>query len=579
MPDDAQLLHRYAEEKSEEAFAELVRRYLDLVYSAALRQVGGDAHRARDVAQVVFTTLAQKARALTGHPVLAGWLYTATQHAAAKAVRAESRRRAREQAAHSMNEMLSGDAAETDWARVRPVLDAAMGELNERDREAVLLRFFAGRPFAEIGAALHLSEDAARMRVDRALAKLHALLARRGVNSTTAALAAVLANQAVASAPAGLMAAVTASALGSAGSVGAAAAVSVVHFMSTAKTITGIAGAIALLAVGTAVYQAREARDAAAAVQASRSEATAVRARLAEAEKRARQTEAELATARKALASVPAVAAKPAGGPPASPTGSAGAMVAIARVAVDYALDHPEKRAVYVDNELMRAKARFDRFLKQARLSPAQQDQFVNNLRDFAEAKLDFLGAIRMYGYSWENLPHDPATVSQFGRLEKQIPTDLLANMQSLLGEEGFKQYQQYTRSLPIRNVVDEVASRLYDTEAPLTPAQANALTDIMVQNPYRTPVPGFQGNTVAGTFVPVMAYNGAKTQLNLQGGSNLTDWHEPVSDAAVSRAAAVLSATQLAALRQVQEQQVAQLLAAPPPIDAAKAAAKAAGK
>src|SRR6266567_1895126 len=107
MPDDAQLLQRYAREKSEPAFTELVRRYLDLVYSAALRQVGGDAHGAKDVSQVVFTVLARKASSLTRHPVLTGWLYTATQHAAAKTLRTESRRRAREQKAHLMQQLLS----------------------------------------------------------------------------------------------------------------------------------------------------------------------------------------------------------------------------------------------------------------------------------------------------------------------------------------------------------------------------------------------------------------------------------------------------------------------------------------
>src|SRR5436190_22898787 len=107
MLTDAELLRRYAEEKSEAAFSELVQRYLDLVYSAALRQVYGDAHRAQDVTQVVFTTLARKAASLTGHPVLAGWLYTATQHAAAKVIRSETRRHAREQEAHAMHEILS----------------------------------------------------------------------------------------------------------------------------------------------------------------------------------------------------------------------------------------------------------------------------------------------------------------------------------------------------------------------------------------------------------------------------------------------------------------------------------------
>jgi RNA polymerase sigma factor (sigma-70 family) len=153
MVTDAELLRRYAEENSEPAFAELVRRHVDLVFSAALRQVRGDAHRAQDITQVVFTTLARKAHSLTRHPVLAGWLYTATRHAATKATRGETRRHAREQEAHLMQEIFSPGVASIDWDRVRPVLDDAMRELNDRDREAVLLRFFARQPFNEIGAA------------------------------------------------------------------------------------------------------------------------------------------------------------------------------------------------------------------------------------------------------------------------------------------------------------------------------------------------------------------------------------------------------------------------------------------
>src|SRR5436189_6234372 len=94
--DDAELLRHYAEEGVEDAFAELVRRHVNLVYSAALRQVNGDAHLAADATQLVFTDLARKADSLVGHRVLAGWLFTSTRFAAAKLVRGERRRHARE---------------------------------------------------------------------------------------------------------------------------------------------------------------------------------------------------------------------------------------------------------------------------------------------------------------------------------------------------------------------------------------------------------------------------------------------------------------------------------------------------
>lgn len=291
---DNQLLRRYVDEHSEAAFADLVLRHLDLVYSAALRQVGGDVHRAHDVAQTVFTVLARKASSVARHPVLIGWLYTTTQHAAAKVRRSEARRHTRELAAHLMHEQTSPAAPDVDWERLRPVLDEAMRELNDRDREAVLLRFFAQRPFAEIGTALNLSEDAARMRVERALEKLQVLLSRRGITSTAGALTAVLANQAVATAPVGLSASIAGTALTSAaaGEIGAVAAL--IAFMSATKTTVTL-GVAAALAVATAVYQSSEARTTVAALANASRDHAAARDRLAELETKTRAAEQALA--------------------------------------------------------------------------------------------------------------------------------------------------------------------------------------------------------------------------------------------------------------------------------------------
>ena len=98
MSEDTDQLRRYAEEGDQEAFAAVVRRHINLVYSVALRQLNGDAHLATDATQLVFTDLARKSRALASHQVLAGWLFTSTRFVTAKLVRGERRRQAREQA-------------------------------------------------------------------------------------------------------------------------------------------------------------------------------------------------------------------------------------------------------------------------------------------------------------------------------------------------------------------------------------------------------------------------------------------------------------------------------------------------
>ena len=214
MTPDCELLRRYAGTRSEEAFAELVRRHVNLVYSAALRQVNGDAHLAQDVAQTVFTNLARKAAPLSRREVLTGWLYTSAHFAAAKIVRTENRRRDREE--EFMREPISETAPELDWEKLRPTLDEAMHELKEADREVILQRYFENRAFAEIGARCGLNENAARMRVERALGKLRAVFLRRGIAATTA-LASVISANAIQIAPAGLAATLTSASLAAAG--------------------------------------------------------------------------------------------------------------------------------------------------------------------------------------------------------------------------------------------------------------------------------------------------------------------------------------------------------------------------
>lgn len=204
---DSQLLTRFADHGDQNAFAELVRRNVDLVYGAATRRAEGDRHRAEDIAQQVFIDLARKARVLAGHPCLAGWLYASVRFTAVNTLRSEQRRVAREQEAEVMK--ISENLSEPHWAQIRPVIDEALEELNEEARQSVLMRFFGQQSFQMIGQHLGLSENAAQKRVDRALDQLNAVLTRRGLGSTAAVLSAALA-QAGVTAPVGLANSMTA---------------------------------------------------------------------------------------------------------------------------------------------------------------------------------------------------------------------------------------------------------------------------------------------------------------------------------------------------------------------------------
>ncbi len=249
MKDDAELLRSYTAEHSEAAFTELVHRHIDLVYGAALRRTSGDRHLAADVAQQVFTRLARDARQLSRHPVLCAWLHTATRNAALNLVISEQRRRTREREAGAL-EVAFQTQASPEWERMQPLLDAAIDELQEPDRVAVILRFLERRSFAQIGAVLRVTEDAARMRTDRALDKLRLVLARRGITSTAAALAAIVASQPLTSAPAGLAATLAPLAL-SAASAGAGL-VAFLSSLMTSKIIAtaALSGALAFAAGG-----------------------------------------------------------------------------------------------------------------------------------------------------------------------------------------------------------------------------------------------------------------------------------------------------------------------------------------
>jgi len=252
---DSQLLHAYAEHRSEPAFAELVRRHVDFVHSAALRMVC-DAHLAQDVAQGAFVALAKKAGELASHPVLAGWLHRTTQNLAAQAVRTEVRRRIREQEAAAMNESLS-DPPDAAWEDIAPQLDAALGTLSEADRDALLLRYFERQSAQQMAQTLGISDEAAQKRVHRAVERLRDYFSRRNVAIGTSGLIVLLTANAVQAAPAGLVATITATAF-------AGTTISTTALIAATKTIamtaiqkTLIAATLAVVA-GAGIYEARQ---------------------------------------------------------------------------------------------------------------------------------------------------------------------------------------------------------------------------------------------------------------------------------------------------------------------------------
>ena len=252
---DLELLARYSRQNTEDAFAELVRRHIDLVHSAALRQVRSP-QLAEEVTQSTFIKLARHASQLARDTILTAWLYQVTRREAIDVVRREARRQLREQTATEMNAM---NATTADWTHIEPILDEAMHALDDTDRAVVLLRYFENHDLRSIGATLGISDDAAQKRVSRAVERLREFFAKRGVAIGASGLAVVISANAVQAAPVGLAvaistaAALTGTALATTATVTASKAIAM-----TALQKTVVAATIAVLA-GVGIYEARQA--------------------------------------------------------------------------------------------------------------------------------------------------------------------------------------------------------------------------------------------------------------------------------------------------------------------------------
>ena len=255
---DLELLKHYTRDRAEDAFAELVRRHVNLVHSAALRQVRSP-QLAEEVAQSAFTDLARNAAKLcrgTGvSPVLAAWLYQVTRRTAIDVVRRETRRQLREQIATEMNAMNSPSQIshfakcdnESEWRHIEPLLDEAMSALDDTDRAAVLLRYFENKSLREVGSTLGTSDDAAQKRVSRAVERLREFFTKRGVTVGASGLVVVISANAVQAAPVGL--AVT---------ISTAAALAGTTLATTTTVTNAIATATIAVLAGVGIYEARQ---------------------------------------------------------------------------------------------------------------------------------------------------------------------------------------------------------------------------------------------------------------------------------------------------------------------------------
>jgi RNA polymerase sigma factor (sigma-70 family) len=446
---DAQLLREYAEDTNEAAFCELVARHTDLVYAAALRQVDSD-DLARDVAQSVFTDLARKARSLAaeqaGRPSLAGWLYRGTRFAALGQLRADRRRQAHER--QVMDQLDSTPDAPAGWDRFGPFLDAAMSDLPQEDREALLLRFFQNRDFRAIGASLGVSDDAAQKRVSRAVDKLRAQFARRGLTTTALALSAALSANAVTVAPDGLSAALSSAALSSASLATAATVAAAGTAALTTMHKALMAAAFAVLA-GAGIFQAHqvvrlreevrtlqqqqiplagqirqlqhERDDAANRLAAAKDEIARLKSQQSAAE--LLRLRGEIGLLQRQLAVLSANAAPP----------------GIGKLLKDPAMRDYMYRTIMNEN-----RARFGSLFKELKLTPEQTEKVVQSVGDLFLKNAD----------TWYGTPQGTMSAAEIAQTKDEQQAELKNTLLPLLGQSGVDRFIEVLHGFPAEATV-----------------------------------------------------------------------------------------------------------------------------
>jgi RNA polymerase sigma factor (sigma-70 family) len=438
MTESQQLLAEYARTGSDAAFRELVARYVNLVFSTALRLVGGDTHRAEDVAQTVFADLARQASKLSSDVMLGGWLHRHVCFVAANTLRSERRRQLRERQAVEMN-ALQNDSG-TDFSTVAPILDEAINKLGEEDRTAILLRFFEQRDYRSVGELLGSNEDAARMRVSRALEKLHVHLGRRGVKTTASALGVVLTANAVHAAPAGLAATISTTAALAGTSVAASANVLTTTITMTTfqKAILGVSLFTAIGTGFTSVYQARQNAALKQQVLSLEQQQAPLIAQL-----QAIEAERDQATNQLASSAEHSAASKPKPDEVLRLRGEVGRLrresaEASSVSALNKVTGNPEARQLLREQQKLSMAAIYSDFAKRASLTKEQSDKFSEVLADHIMESIDRItGALR-----------DNPSREQLNQLFSVQNAATTGKVQELLGSEAAAQYADYTKNL-----------------------------------------------------------------------------------------------------------------------------------
>jgi RNA polymerase sigma factor (sigma-70 family) len=433
---DSQLLRAYVEQCAEPAFAELVRRHVDFVYSAAQRMVC-DSHLAEDVTQNVFVALAKQAPQLAARPVLSGWLHCTAQNIAAQTVRADVRRRAREQEAVAMNELLA-DESDANWEQIAPHLDAALGELSESDRDALLLRYFERKSAQEMAQTLGISDTAAQKRVSRAVERLREFFSKRNVPTGANGLVVLISANAVQAAPVGLGATISTIVTLNGTVFHTSTLIAVTKTIAMKTFQKTLYNAALIVVAGTGIYQAHQASTLRAQVQNLQEQQVPLAEQLQQLQRDRDDATNRLAVMTEELTQLkknPSEVLKLRGEVGALRTAKA---IAGSQSPLNKITANPASRKALRDQQKIGMSAIYSDLAKRLNLTPEQTGQFNDLMADNVMDSIDLI----------TQALHDNRSRSDIDQLFSVQNSALQDKLQALIGPDGLAQYLDYTKNL-----------------------------------------------------------------------------------------------------------------------------------
>jgi RNA polymerase sigma factor (sigma-70 family) len=479
MTSDLDLLGQFAQEKSQDAFTALVNRHVNLVYSAALRQVRSP-QLAEEIAQSVFADLARDAGKLTSgsdtssQKTLTPWLYAVTRRTSIDVIRKESRRQLREQIAVEMNDM---NAISDDWTQIGPLLDDAMAALDETDRSTILLRYFENKNLREVGEALGTSDDAAQKRVSRAVERLRKFLSKRNVTIGASGLAVLISANAVQSAPVGLATTISTAAFL------AGTAVHTSNVIATTKTITMtilqktlITTTLAIVA-GAGIYEASQASKLRHQVQMLQQQQSPLADQILQLQHQRDSATNQLAALGDELARLkknPSEVLKLRGevGVLRQEKSAIGSQSALNKITAN-----PETRKALRDQQKTGMSVIYAELANRLKLTPGQTGQLNDLLADHVMDNIDLI----------TQTLHDKSSRNEIDQLFANLDSNLQAKLQASIGPDGLAQYLDYTKSLGTTLTVSQFGGSLTgdpatiaDKKSQLTQAMQEATQSVL---------------------------------------------------------------------------------------------------